>query len=120
VAQVADEARLVARLDMAQNRHGRPGRRGPLSGVQRKSDLEGGRSESDPERTLIAEERPRQRGSEYGLRAGDAELNRWQLRRAKVGSRQLPGPTLFGKEMEKTRGHCYVERPEKDRFCFRR
>jgi hypothetical protein len=76
--------------------------------------------EIDPERTLIAEERPRQRGSEYGLRAGVAELNRWQLRRAKVGSRQLPGPTLFGKEMEKTRGHCYVERPEKDRFCFRR
>jgi hypothetical protein len=23
-------------------------------------------------------------------------------------------------EMEKTRGHCYVERPEKDRFSFRR
>src|SRR5260370_1654920 len=42
----------------------------------------------DPERTLIAEERPRQGGSEYGLRAGDAELNRCQLRRAKVGSRQ--------------------------------
>src|SRR6266851_1147031 len=28
--------------------------------------------------------------------------------------------SLFGKEMEKTRGHCYVERPEKDRFSFRR
>ena len=40
----------------------------------------------DPERTLIAEERPRQRGFEYGLRAGDAELNRCHLRRAKVGS----------------------------------
>src|SRR5258705_10304644 len=40
----------------------------------------------DPERTLIAEERPRQRGSEHGLRAGDAELNRCHLRRAKFGS----------------------------------
>src|SRR5258708_9835568 len=45
-----------------------------------------------PERTLIAEVRPRQSGSEHGLRAGDAELNRCHLRRAKVGSRQLPGP----------------------------
>src|SRR5258708_35390022 len=51
----------------------------------------------DPERTLIAEERPRQRGSEYGLRAGDAELNRCHLRRAKVGSRQIPGPIALRK-----------------------
>jgi hypothetical protein len=51
----------------------------------------------DPERTLIAEERPRQRGSEYGLRAGDSELNRCHLRRAKVGSRQLPGPIALRK-----------------------
>src|SRR5712664_1899942 len=51
----------------------------------------------DPERTVIAEERPRQRGSEYGLRAGGAELNRCQLRRAKVGSRQLPAPIALRK-----------------------
>src|SRR4029077_1500765 len=51
----------------------------------------------DPERTLIAEERPRQRGSEYGLRAGDSELNRCHIRRAKVGSRQLPGPIALRK-----------------------
>src|SRR5882672_12136013 len=39
----------------------------------------------------------RQRGSEHGLRAGDAELNRGHLRRAKVGSRQLPGPIALRK-----------------------
>src|SRR5712664_4354336 len=54
-------------------------------------------SQFDPERTLIAEDRPRQRVSEYGLRAGDAELNRGHLRRAKVGSRQLPGPIALRK-----------------------
>jgi hypothetical protein len=54
-------------------------------------------SQFDPERTLIAEERPRQRGSEYGLRAGDSELNRCHIRRAKVGSRQFPGPIALRK-----------------------
>src|SRR6266849_3816031 len=54
-------------------------------------------SQFDPERTLIAEDRPRQRGSEYGLRAGDSELNRCHLRRAKVGSRQLPAPIALRK-----------------------
>src|ERR1700692_3924597 len=47
-AQRAGAQRLRA---LAPNRHGRPGRRCPVSGVERKWEFEGGRSVVDPKAT---------------------------------------------------------------------